>query len=212
MEAKQEMQILTINYYFTRCSLVLRYLALWFALVWCPLGYSWQVFPDTFDKEFKAVQYLLPIPDWRLLKAQCYQESRLILGAESPAGAQGLCQFMPLTYKDLQKRYPQVDGSVWESQANILAAALYMQQQYRFWGSNRTQESRYKLALANYNAGGGNILKAQKLCNNLSEYQDIVPPCLAKVTGSKNAKETVGYVHNIWDMWYPALIINHPKM
>lgn len=185
-------------------------MALSFALVLCPSAYSYQQFPDTFNKYFKDVQYLLPIPDWRLLAAQCYQESLLKPNAESGVGAQGLCQIMPATYAHLKKVHPNIDGSVWEVKSSILAAALYMQQQYNFWGSNRTLMSHYKLALANYNAGGGNILKSQRICDNKMEYMDIVPPCLFKVTGKQNAKQTVHYVSSIINKWYPALILAYP--
>lgn len=118
---------------------------------------------------------------------------------------------MPATWKEVQGKYPQYAGSVWNPRYNIIAAALYMQQQWQFWGNHRTEASRYKLALANYNAGGGNILKAQKLCNDLAEYEEIVPPCLARVTGERNAHETTEYVHKIWNVWYPSIVMNQSQ-
>ena len=49
----------------------------------------------------------------------------------------------------------------------------------------------YNLALASYNGGAGNIIKAQKLCGGPPLYAEIMA-CLHQVTG-RHAKETRGY-------------------
>ena len=66
---------------------------------------------------------------------------------------------------------------------------------------------RFKLALASYNAGIGHVLKAQSLCDMARLYDEIVPPCLPRVTGTKNSKETIGYTTNIVDRWYPMMLV-----
>jgi len=51
-----------------------------------------------YDALIKTAQKkYLPGTDWRLLKAQLTQESDLNPRAVSPAGAQGIAQFMPNT-------------------------------------------------------------------------------------------------------------------
>src|SRR5690606_20537269 len=47
-----------------------------------------------------AAQKYLPGYDWRLYKAQLWQESKLNPYATSPAGAKGIAQFMPATWAE----------------------------------------------------------------------------------------------------------------
>ena len=157
-----------------------------------------------YDKYFKDAAIFLPIgTDWRLLKAQCYQESRLNPLATSPVGAYGVCQFMPNTAKELKSKYPELQN-FWLPETSIMASAIYMNQQYRFWSSPRPTVDRYMLALASYNAGAGNIHKSQKKCNMESLYAPIIA-CLPLVTGDYS-HETIGYVKQIMGKWYVALI------
>ena len=167
--------------------------------------WSGSLFPDKYDDQFKRAAVHLPIgTDWRLLKAQCYQESRLRPLARSPVGAMGLCQFMPGTWSDMQRRYPDLTDP-WLPIQSIRAAAIYMNDLHRGWSSPRPAPDRYMLALASYNAGFGNLLSAQKLCNGAALYAPIVE-CLPQVTG-KHADETTGYVRNIISRWYPAMLL-----
>jgi len=88
-----------------------------------------------------------------------------------------------------------------EAKHAIPAGAAYMAQLRAAWRPDgRTILDRHALAAASYNAGMGNILKAQTLCGDPRLWQDI-SPCLAKVTGEKNAHETRGYVPAIWRWW-----------
>lgn len=45
----------------------------------------------------------MPGVDWRLLKAQYYQESHLKPNAVSPVGAAGVAQFMPATWRQISR-------------------------------------------------------------------------------------------------------------
>jgi len=158
-----------------------------------------------YDDEFKDAAIFLPAgTDWRLLKAQCYQESRLNPLAESPVGAMGLCQFMPGTWADMQKRYSGLSNP-WLPGQSIRAAAIYMRDLNRSWSSPRPMMDRYMLALASYNAGLGNLLGAQRECNMAVLYSKIIP-CLERVTGF-HSRETRGYVSNIVSRWYPMLLL-----
>lgn len=159
-------------------------------------------FPSQYDPHFElyAAAYL-PGVDWRLLKAQCYQESRLQADAVSPAGAMGLCQFMPGTWRDMQRAHGIRQGP-FNPYASIRAAALYMRQLRRTWYLDRPEWDRHSLALACYNAGLGNILAAQRLCDNARHWAKI-EVCLPDVTGH-HAAETRHYVPAIW-RWYEAM-------
>lgn len=162
-------------------------------------------FPDEYDDAFKRASLHLPLgTDWRLLKAQCYQESRLKRYAVSPVGAQGLCQFMPATWSDMKKRYPDLTDPFLPIQS-IRAAAIYMSDLNNFWKSPRPQSDRYALALASYNAGAGNLVKAQKYCGMPLLYSEIIN-CLPDIT-KHHSKETIGYVENIIGKWWPMMLL-----
>lgn len=161
---------------------------------------------NKYDKHFKESTIFLPLgTDWRLLKSQCYQESRLNPLAVSPVGARGLCQFMPLTIKDMQKNHTELTD-FWLPEISIMAAALYMGQLNRTWSTKRPKMDRYMLALASYNAGAGHIIKAQRICGMPIPYAPIIK-CLPAVTGY-HSKETIQYVENIVSKWYVAFLFN----
>lgn len=169
------------------------------------------LFPDRYDPLFRAAsaQYL-PAVDWRLLKAQCYQESRLRPDARSPVGAMGLCQFMPATWSDAVDalRMPSA-ASAYTPDLSIQAGAWYMGRMRSFWSSKRPEVDRHSLALASYNGGAGNLLKAQKACGGPALYADIVA-CLPSITGPRNAAETLHYVPVIWG-YYRQLVYGVPS-
>jgi len=157
-----------------------------------------------YDREFKNAAMFLPLgTDWRLLKAQCYQESRLNPLAVSPVGAMGLCQFMPNTAREMQERHHELTD-FWLPEVSIRAAGLYMARMNKFWSSPREPMDRYMLALASYNAGAGNIHKAQKKCDTPIPYAPIIA-CLPQVTGH-HSKETIDYVQKIVGKWYVLIL------
>ncbi|QDP60422.1 MAG: putative endolysin [Prokaryotic dsDNA virus sp.] len=153
---------------------------------------------DRYDNSFrKWSAYYLPEVPWYWLKAQCWQESRLKPEAVSPVGAKGVCQFMPPTWKDMQTKLG-FQGDPFIPDLNIQAAASYMSQLRDVWDRRqRTNIQVHSLALASYNAGTGNILKAQKVSGNKRLWCEIQPH-LVEVTG-KHSKETTHYVEVIWD-------------
>lgn len=97
-----------------------------------------------------------------LLSALLKQESGFNPKAVSSAGAQGIAQFMPGTSQGMG-----VDP--WDPESAIMGAARYLSNNYNQFGD-------WKLALAAYNAGPGNVRK----------YGGIPP-----------FKETQNYVKNI---------------
>lgn len=84
----------------------------------------------------------------------------------------------------------------------IEGGAWYMRKLRGGW-KNRAPADSHDLALGSYNAGVGNILKAQKRCDNARLWSQIAP-CLPAVTGPLNAHETTNYVTNI-HRWYRAM-------
>lgn len=165
--------------------------------------YSDSLFLDRWDDDFKdAVIFMPPGTDYRLLVAQCYQESRLDPYAVSPAGAQGLCQFMPATWAEVSTELSL--GGPLDPESSILAAGYYMGKMAAIWTAPRPPMDRWMLSAASYNAGAGHLIKAQRLCGGANFYKDIAP-CLVQVTGS-NSRETLNYVKDIVTKWYPMFL------
>lgn len=153
-------------------------------LIWKSVKRYWSDYPKTLQ--------------W---KAQLYQESKLDTNAVSPVGAEGLAQFMPATWKQISKELGY-EGTPRQPKLAINAGAYYMRKLRNGWSSPRPQEDRQKLAQASYNAGFGNLLKAQRKCNMAVTYDEIIK-CLPDVTGH-HSKETITYVQRI-TLWYQKL-------
>lgn len=157
------------------------------------------MFPTAFDSEIKAAaERWLPC-DWRIYKAQLWQESRHRPDVTSGAGAMGIAQFMPKTWADMLKS-PKLGlpptASAYDPKWAIPAGAFYMLKLYNGWTAPRPEADRICLALASYNAGFGNILKAQKRAGGVTDYASIID-ALPRVTGEDNAEETTEYVELI---------------
>ena len=155
--------------------------------------------PSQYDKTFKrAVRRHYPSQlrhNWCTLKALCWTESRLNPKAESPVGAQGLCQVMPATAGDLVKRNLW-RGNLRRAKQNAEAAAIVFRRNWEIWAVPRSTECRYELAAASYNAGAGNIIRAQTLSGGRLCWEGIRPH-LRDVTGH-HARETTDYVDRQW--------------
>lgn len=149
---------------------------------------------DNLIKE--ATEDWLPQWEWLWFKSQFYAESLLQADAVSPAGAKGLCQFMDDTWDDVSVRlhYPST-ASPFNPIYAIPAGVYFMSLLRNGWAAKRSEDDRRKLSFASYNAGFGNILKAQKLANGATDYDSIIAK-LPDVTGKKS-KETIGYVKRI---------------
>ena len=159
--------------------------------------------PSTFDRMFSAAarrHFPLELRDqWCVLKTICWIESRLNPDAASQVGAQGLCQVMPSTAGDLEKR------GVWRGRLRIAkdnaeAAALVFAKYWRFWSTPRPgRECRLEVTLASYNAGPGNIAEAQAKAGGALCWERIRAH-LREVTG-RHARETIDYVSRFWEAW-----------
>lgn len=175
-------------------------------LLLTPLSWG-QFFPDRWDAEFeRATTQFLPVgTDWRLLKAQCWQESRLNHLAVSPVGAFGMCQFMPGTAGDVGRVLGYSQEQFWIPEVSIMAAGYYMGRLHRTWKAPRPSMDRYMLAAASYNAGAGHLIRAQSLCDGQNLYRQIIP-CLPQVTG-RHSTETIDYVEKIIGRWWPRMLL-----
>lgn len=136
------------------------------------------------------------IDEAALLRSVLHAESGMHPYAVSPVGARGLAQFMPETWAEVATSIGTPEASPYESTPAISGAAFYLTSLYQKWIDDRSPRDRWSLALASYNAGFGNVLKAQKKCGGCPQYSKIIEH-LPSVTGS-HADETTTYVSKIW--------------
>jgi membrane-bound lytic murein transglycosylase F len=138
--------------------------------------------------------------DWRLYKCQLFKESTLNpLAKNSRTGAEGIAQFMPATWAEQRPRAGFSEAEVTDAEAAIFTGAYYMSELIEFWHWPRPIFDRYCLAMASYNAGPGNILKAQKLQGGSVYIADVLP-VLHKVT-EFHSIETINYIREITARW-----------
>ena len=131
--------------------------------------------------------------DWRWWKAQAIAESALDSTAQSWCGARGVMQVMPGTWKDMAPKLGLTNP--WEVRQSIQAGIYYDARMWAIWKAPRPLVERVAFTLASYNAGAGNILKAQRIAGAgaISNRWELVAGKLHRVTG-KHAKETRDYV------------------
>lgn len=157
------------------------------------------------EKIRKAAEKFLPGWDWRLLKAQFMAESQLNPDAVSHAGAKGIAQFMPETWMEVAEElnFPS-QATPHSADLSIIAGAYYMSKMLNGWTAERLPMDKYCLAMASYNAGLGNLYKAQKRANDANDYASIIR-ALQQITGNRNAGETTSYVRRILN-YYNGLV------
>lgn len=131
--------------------------------------------------------------------AQLYQESLCRPDARSPVGASGLAQFMPATWREVSTQLRLPPNASPHDDVAIRAGAFYMARMMGIWTSQRPRHERWRLGLASYNAGAGNIINAQRACNGARMWGQI-QICLPRITG-RNAEETRTYVERIQIWW-----------
>lgn len=140
-----------------------------------------------------------PAFDWHHFKAQAIAESRLKENAKSHVGAIGLMQIMPATYTEISKRYRYIKGNSSSPKWSIAAGIYYNRSIWNLFKAKRPFQDRLDFTFGAYNAGKGNIIKAQKHAKRLELNPDLwlsIEQTLPKVTG-KHSKETLSYVKKI---------------
>jgi len=97
--------------------------------------------------------------DWRLMAAQCYQESTFDPKARSWAGACGLMQIMPSTADHLGLSR----AMLFDPEQNIAASARYLNELGQQFSDIASQSERCNFVLASYNGGAFHIRDAMAL-------------------------------------------------
>ena len=140
--------------------------------------------------------------DWRYLKAQAIAESGLQADVRSRVGAVGLMQVMPRTFEDIRQQNPEIQGGLDQPRWNIAAGIWYDRQNFVIWRASRPLADKLKFMFASYNAGRGNVLRAQRLAladgldgTRWESIQDRLPA----VTG-RHGRETLGDVNRIFEV------------
>lgn len=178
----------------------------------CDPGFTRMInMPDTYDASIQAAaEKHLPGYDWRLYKALLWAESKFDPDAESHVGAKGLAQFMDPTWAAWSVKAGYAHASPFDPEAAIVVGAYYMRWQIQSWHWPRPDIDRLCLAMASYNAGLGNIIKAQRRAGNASMYAPIIAQ-LPAVTGHDNARQTTMYVRKIL-FYYDYLVAGNVQL
>ncbi|MGP1350382.1 MAG: transglycosylase SLT domain-containing protein [Hoylesella marshii] len=150
--------------------------------------------------------------DWRLLAAQCYQESCFDPKAQSWAGACGLMQILPSTATHLGLPHAQL----YEPEANIAAAVRYLQELSDKFRDVPDRMERIHFVLGSYNGGYLHIRDAMALATkhgkNRYQWGD-VSDFVLKLSdpryyrdpvvkyGYMRGTETADYVYKIKQRW-----------
>ena len=116
--------------------------------------------------------------------------------AQSPAGAIGLFQIMPGTAEDLC-----IDPL--DPEQSIAGGIRYYVKMWNVWKAE-TGNDRLKFACGSYNAGLGNILKAQARAHKQKRRTDLwvdIAASLPYITGHPHSRETIDYVDRIFERW-----------
>lgn len=150
--------------------------------------------------------------DWRLLAAQCYQESGFDPKAVSSMGAQGLMQLMPATARSLGLSADQY----YDPELNVKAATLYIRKLQSTFADIPDAGERTRFVLAAYNGGAGHVQDAQALAardgHDPCRWQDVAPYILRLAEpqyyrnpivrhGYMRGSETEAYVRRIEERW-----------
>jgi len=112
---------------------------------------------------------------------------------------------MPGTWRDISRQLGYDNVTRFMAGPAIQAGAYYMGQLRAIWSAPRPEADRQSLALASYNAGAGNVLKAQELAGGARGYAAIIKR-LPRVTGDY-ASETIAYVTRIWGYWTKMVLL-----
>ncbi len=150
--------------------------------------------------------------DWRLMAAQCYQESTFDPQARSWAGACGLMQIMPSTADHLGL----ARSDMFNPEKSIAAAAKLIGELDHTFSDIRNPQERIKFILAAYNGGAFHVRDAMALARkngrDPQRWSDVSHYILLLAQpeyyndpvvkhGYMRGSETAGYVEKIMERW-----------
>ena len=125
-------------------------------------------------------------------------ESQLVPTAASRAGARGLMQLMPSTFREVASKNPEfqsIDDPTW----NIAAGICYDRQLWGRWSEGLVELERTRFVLGSYNAGRATLLRARSLAEQ--RRLDVAQWASIRVVAPEVPKwrhtETLGYVDKI---------------
>lgn len=131
-----------------------------------------------------------------VLLGQIRQESGGNERAVSRAGARGLTQFMPATFADMVRKYPEIGKDPFNASTSIAAQVRYMKEQYDAFALVQQPCQRMGYALSGYNGGRGYANRRLKAAKDPQDYfgdaRLINPGILAS-----NQKENEEYAERI---------------
>ncbi|MBF6225321.1 peptidoglycan DD-metalloendopeptidase family protein [Nocardia abscessus] len=150
--------------------------------------------PQELEIWYRRAGSICPQVTPSLLAAQGRQESGFRRGATSPAGAQGLAQFLPTTAvsinpDDGQPYVIDADGngvaSVWDDGDAIIGQGRYMcaiaHKIQRWQAEGRVQGDLVALTLAAYNAGEGAVLASGGMPNQVAAHYAETQPYVRNI-------------------------------
>ena len=151
---------------------------------------------------------------WQLLDALADAESSYRPNIVSHAGAIGLMQVMPGTWREMRSQGIPIGEDPTDPRDNIRAGSYYLRRMYRiFTDERRTEDDRLRVSAASYNAGPGNLIKAQKLAVAGGEEGvtfDEMGAALPRVTGS-HAAGTIAYSNKIVSNYRTSQAVVAPR-
>ena len=141
-----------------------------------PLKYSEYV--DKYSEQFDIPKTLL----YSVIKC----ESGFDTNAKSRVGARGLMQLMPKTFEEMARRQGEEfkEELMYDAETNIRYGSYYLNYLYNIFGD-------WKLVLAAYNGGMGNVKKWMEDSDYFDGVKIIKYP--------KGFEETEGYVKRVTD-------------
>jgi membrane-bound lytic murein transglycosylase F len=154
-------------------------------------------YDETFRKYTK--RYFGPVFDWRLFKAQAIAESNLRSTAQSHAGARGIMQLMPATYREIRSKNPEITGKWDHPEWNIAAGIAYARQLWTAWTNDLIVDHLREFMLSSYNAGRLTLLRAQRIAADRKLDPRIWPSieAVAPTVPRWRHDETLSYISRV---------------
>ena len=148
--------------------------------------FVWELYRDKYGPDMESET------DWHLAKEVIRAESAFNPRAISPVGAKGLMQLMQGTWGEgFEKDWMNAETNMHRGIAHL----------WYLWKLFRDEHGteRWKFALGAYNAGQGNVIKAQLVLKARGKETDVwenIAEVLPQITGD-HSLETINYVKKI---------------